>query len=182
MTSIVLPLIMGFIVATSSLAAPQHTKAGMPQEPLVFRIIPQDSTIASGAKFVTLDVELLNTTRHVVRLSPSGMGAQIGFSNRACSLTEPSRTQITSRDPWPEFRGKIISIPPGGTYRRIMKLDLDPEFFSPGIYTVTVMFSGTYGSEPRKDVFTGNLESNQVLFEIAEPTDEEAKAPATRAH
>jgi hypothetical protein len=166
--------ILLFALCSSLAGMSQTAKAS--DDPLIFRIVPQDSTIANGSKFMILNVELLNTTQHVVRLSPAGIGAQVGFANNACSLTDGFRSQNTVVDPWPTFQGKIISIAPGTTYRQTMKLNLDPEFFAPGMYSVGIVFSGTYGGRNKKGVFTGNLTSNRVFFEVAEPDDHSAAA------
>jgi len=162
----------------SSLAGMSQT-AKASDEPLIFRIIPQDSTIASGSKFMILNVELLNTTQHVVRLSPAGIGAQVGFANNACSLADGYRSRNTIVDPWPTFEGEIISIAPSTAYRQTMKVNLDPEFFTPGMYSVGIVFSGTFGGRNKRGVFTGSLMSNRVFFEVAEPLDSSAVPPLT---
>lgn len=154
-----------WVVATPKNVASQTTA----ERPLVFRIIAEDSTIASGSKFLPIDVEFHNTSKHAVRFSPAGIGAEVSFVNRPCSLDEGVRSQGTSADPGPGFKGKVISVPPGETYRQKIQLRLDPKFFTPGMYSISMYFSGSAGG--LEDVYTGDLKSNEIFFEIAEPED-----------
>ncbi len=166
-----------WVIATPKNVASQTTA----QRPLVFRIIAEDSTIASGSTFLPIDVEFHNTSKRPIHFSPAGIGAEVSFVNRPCSLNEGVRSQGTSADPGPGFKGKVISISPGETYRQKIRLRLDPKFFTPGIYSVTVFFSGGYGTYGMKDVYAETLKSNEVFFEVAEPLDNSAVvSPLTR--
>lgn len=147
-----------------------RSNSDKPDDPLVFRIIPENSTLPSGSKFINIEVELRNTGQKPVRLSPVGIGAHVNVANKPCSVSDGIRNQSISADPLPSFRATtIISIPSGGTYQQTMKLDLSPEFFTPGMYSISMYFSGSSGGSGMKDVYTGDLKSNEVFFEIAEP-------------
>lgn len=174
----VLFLLMCAMLVPKNLTAGK--KSDKPNEPLIFRIIPENSTIPSGSKYVNIEVEIRNTSQQIVRFSPVGIGTQVIVANRPCSLSDGIRTQNISADPLPSFRTtKIISIPSGGTYQQTMRLELAPDFFTPGIYSISMYFSGSAGG--RKDVYTGELKSNEVFFEIAEPEDANSATNKTRA-
>jgi hypothetical protein len=161
-------LLVCAVLAPNDLMA--GSKADKSDEPLVFRIIPENSTLPNGSKFINIEVELRNTGQQMVRLSPVGIGAHVSVANRPCSLSDGIRNQSISADPLPSFRAtKIVSIPPGGTYHQTMKLELTPEFFIPGMYSISMYFSGSAGHSDMKGVFNGDLKSNEVFFEIAEP-------------
>jgi hypothetical protein len=163
-------LLLTWVIATPKNVAPQTTT----ERPLVFRIIAEDSSLASGSKFLPIDVEFHNTSKHLIRFSPAGIGAEISFVNRPCSLEEGVRSQGSSADSAAGLKGKIISVRPGETYWQKIRLRLDPNFFTPGIYSVTVFFSGGYGTYGMKGVYAEDLRSNEIFFEIAERLDNAA--------
>jgi hypothetical protein len=170
-----------FLLAYAALT-PENLSAGnksdKPDEPLVFRIIPENSTLPSGSKFINIEVEIRNTGHDTVRLSPVGIGTQVSVANKPCSLSDGIRAQNSSADPLPAFRAtKIVSIPPSGTYEQTMRFELAPEFFTPGMYRISMYFSGSAGG--LKDVYTGDLKSNEVFFEIAEPENSATNKPRT---
>lgn len=140
-------------------------------ETAVLRILPSQATISSESEAITIEVEFRNTGSNLLRIAPVGIGAQISIISRPCNLKEGVRSENISRDPIPlQSVPKIVSVAPGQSYRQLLTLRLDDrEFFKPGMYSITVHFSGSAGGA--KDVYTSDLQSNEAFFEIAEPDD-----------
>jgi hypothetical protein len=173
--ALLLLLLYGVLVPKNLTAGSKPNKQA---DSLVFRIIPVNSSLPSGSKFISIEVELSNTSQKTVRITPVGIGTQVSIAYRGCSMDDGFRDLSTNADPFPDFRAtKVISIPPGGTYRQIRKIELEPDFFKPGMYRMSMYFSGSVGG--RKDVFTGDLESNEVFFEIDEPENTAKNTPST---
>jgi hypothetical protein len=139
-----------------------------PEGPLLFRIVLPHSTVCTGARQLETESELRNISGRPISLSPAGIRGQIQFTNRPSSLEDGFRSNGITADPPPNWTGKTITLAPGGSYRRILKLELAPDFFTDGIYRMQIEYSGAYGGSGHKGVFTGSIASNEVLFEIRE--------------
>ncbi len=48
----------------------------------------------------------------------------------------------------------------------MLKLELYPDFFSPGVYRIQISYSGRYGGARKEGLFLGTVDSNEVLFEV----------------
>jgi hypothetical protein len=48
----------------------------------------------------------------------------------------------------------------------VLKLELYPDFFSPGVYRIQISYSGRYGGARKEGLFLGTVDSNEVLFEV----------------
>jgi hypothetical protein len=84
-----------------------------------------------------VEAELRNTSDRQLTLSPAGLLSQVSFTNRASSLEDGFRSKNSSHDPLPGWKGgKVVTLAPGESYRQVLKLELDPDFFSPGVYRV----------------------------------------------
>ncbi len=149
-----------------------------PRGPLLFRIVLPRSTVCVGEHHLNVESELRNVSDHPVSLSPAGIKAQVSFTNRACSIGDGFRSNTISTDPAPGWKaGKVVKLGPGQSYRQTLKLELDPEFFQQGIYRVQIGYSGKYGAADQSELFTGALDSNEVLFEVSDCADSSAKRP-----
>ena len=137
-----------------------------PSNPLLFRLVLPRSTVCVGERQLDAESELRNVSEHPILLSPSGIRAQVSFVNRASSLEDGFRSNTISTDPVPGSKGEVVTLAPGESYRRTLKLELAPDFFAPGFYMVQVGYSGRYGAGGREGLFLGTLNSNEVLFEV----------------
>jgi len=138
-----------------------------PEGPLLFRIVLAHSSVCVADRHLELESELRNISGHPVSLSPAGITAQVSFTNRACSLDDGFRSNTISTDPAPGWKSdKFVTLAPGESYRQTLRLELDHEFFSPGVYRVQIGYSGRYGAGKQEGVFLGTSNSNEVLFEV----------------
>ena len=136
-------------------------------KPIQFLIIAQNSTVPVDSNFIAIDVELYNVSGREVRLSTAGLGSQILFVNRPCSLEDSVRTQSISLDPSPTTkRPESVRIPSGGAYRRLLQVRLDHGFFRAGIYSVRLSFAAGIEGPGQKTLGTQDLTSNEVFFEV----------------
>lgn len=135
---------------------------------LELRIFAEQSLLKTGSDLV-LNVELLNVSMRPVRVSPAGIASQVSFVNLPCSLDEGTRSLSRSIDPLP-FAPQMTQtvIEPGQTFRKTIHVRLDKGFFSPGVYSMTIVFSGAFGGSGNKDSFKDFVKSNEILFSISE--------------
>jgi hypothetical protein len=125
-----------------------------------------------------VEAELRNISGRRISLSPAGLLAHVSFTNRASSLEDGFRSKESSNDPLPGWKGdKTVALAPGASYRQMVKLKLDPDFFSPGVYRVQISYSGKYGANGQAGLFLGSVDSNEALFEVDECPSSPAKKP-----
>lgn len=138
-----------------------------PAAPLLFRIVLPRAVMCIGDRNLEVEAELRNISDHTVSLSPAGIQAQVSFTNRASSLEDGFRSKNSSSDPLPGSKdGNVVTLAPGESYRRVLKLELDRDFFSPGVYRLQISYSGRYGGAKKEGVFLGTIDSNEALFEV----------------
>jgi hypothetical protein len=143
--------------------------------PVIFRIIADESEISAEAREITVEAELLNTSNHSIKLSPAGIGAQVTLSNIPCSLGEDIWTQTRNYDPNQlSSKTNLVVIRPGQTFRKQLKVKLTSDASASGVHSLRMVFSGGFGGGRAPGVFTGDLISNEILFYVAE---KEAGAP-----
>ncbi len=144
--------------------------------PILYRIVLPRATVCVGDRQLEVDSELRNIGQHAVSLSPAGIGAQVSFANRPCSLKDGFRSNTVSGDPDPAWKGgSIVTLAPGESFRKTLKLELDPDFFAEGVCRVRIAYSGRYGGAGRTGLFVGMLDSNEVLFEVEDCSDSSAR-------
>jgi len=144
--------------------------------PILYRIVLPRATVCVGDRQLEVESELRNIGLHPVSLSPAGIRAQVSFANRPCSLKDGFRSNNISSDPNPAWKGgSIVTLAPGESYRKALKLELDPDFFPEGVYRVQIGYSGRYGAVGRAGLFVGMLDSNEVLFEVEDCSDSPAQ-------
>jgi hypothetical protein len=166
-----LPLALAVVVASSSMLGQDPSDS-----PLLFRIVLPHSSVCVGDRQLEVESELRNISEHPVSLSPAGIRAQVSFTNRACSLDDGFRSNTISTDPAPGWKSdKLLTLVPGASYRQTLKLELDRDFFSPGVYRVQLGFSGRYGAGKQEGVFVGTGNSNEALFEVGDCASPPAK-------
>ncbi len=157
----------GLALTVSLLLASTVLAQAKPTAPLLFRIVLPRAVMCSSDRNLEVEAELRNISDHTVSLSPAGIQAQVSFTNRASSLEDGFRSMNSSSDPLPGSKdGNVVTLAPGESYRRVLKLELDREFFSPGVYRVQISYSGRYGGTKREGVFLGTIDSNEALFEV----------------
>lgn len=136
-------------------------------QPLLFRIVLPHTVLCVADRRLEVEAELRNTSGRQLSLSPAGLLAQVSFTNRASSLEDGFRAMNRSSDPLPGWKdGKIVTLAPGESYRQVVKLELDSDFFTPGVYRIQIIYSGKYGGVKREGVFRGTADSNEALFEV----------------
>jgi hypothetical protein len=134
---------------------------------LQFRILLDKSELAAGSSSITIDVELLNVSPKNVKFSPDGIGAQISIRNLPCSFKDDVRTSSLIADPIGGLGpGKSVTLAAGETYRRRVVVHLTKDFTAPGIYAISMAFSGGVGGRGLPGAFLDDLDSNEVLFAI----------------
>ena len=170
----------------SSAAYSQVSSGGSsPRDPIVLRLLLPESTVCLGSKTVDAEIELRNVSDHAVTLMPGGIGSGTQFQSYP-RLDDPYNPNIRSLDirgdPWPRARARrVVTLSPGESFRTTGAITLDKNFFSePGIYKVSVDFSGSFTLPPRgehRKLFEGYLTSNWVYFEVGDCGPSEVKHP-----
>jgi hypothetical protein len=146
--------------------------------PLLYRIVLPHAVLCVVDRHLEIEAELRNVSDHQISLSPAGILSQLSFTNRASSLEDGFRTKSSSNDPLPGWKGdKVVTLAPGASYRQTVRLELDREFFSPGVYRVQASYSGRYGATKQEGLFLGTVDSNEALFEIDDCQPPESKKP-----
>lgn len=136
-------------------------------QPVLFRIVLPRPVVCIADRSLEVEAELRNTSDRHLALSPAGLLSQVSFTNRASSLEDGFRSKNSSNDPLPGWRGgRVVTLAPGASYRQVLKLDLAPDFFSPGVYRIQISYSGRYGAVEKDGLFLGAVDSNEALFEV----------------
>jgi hypothetical protein len=135
--------------------------------PVLLRIVLPHAVMCGSDRHLEVEAELRNASGRAIALSPAGLLAHISFTNRASSLEDGFRTKASSNDPLPGWKSnKVVTLAPGMSYRQTLRLELDPDFFSVGVYRVQISFSGRYGGGKKEGLFVGAVDSNEALFEV----------------
>ncbi|MFN8007374.1 MAG: hypothetical protein U0V70_10190 [Terriglobia bacterium] len=135
-------------------------------QPVLFRIVLPHAVLCVVDRHLEVEAELRNTSGRQLSLSPAGLLAQVSFTNRASSLEDGFRSKNSSSDQLPGRKdGKVVTLAPGESYRQVLKLELDPDFFTPGVYRIQISFSAGMAGL-RKKVSSGTADSNEALFEV----------------
>jgi hypothetical protein len=149
-----------------------------PEPPVLFRIVLPCPEMCVGDRYLEVEAELRNISEHPISLSASGIRAQVSFMNLARSLQDGFRSNTISSDPIPDGRSNnVVTLTPGQSYRQPLKLELDHDFFSTGVYSVQIAYSGRYGAGRAEGLFLGTVDSNEALFEITDCESSHAKKP-----
>lgn len=169
-------LMSGLAFTGSLLAAAPVLAQTKPAAPLLFRIVLPRAVVCAEERNLEVEAELRNVSDHLVSLSPAGIRSQVSFTNRASSLEDGFRSKNSSSDPMPGAKeGSVVTLAPGESCRRVLKLELDRDFFPPGVYRVQVSYSGRYGGTKNRGVFLGSIDSNEALFEVDDCQPEKDK-------
>jgi hypothetical protein len=162
---------LGVVVASGAMLG-QSTSSGS----VLFRIVLPHSMMCVGDRHLEVESELRNVSEHPISLSPAGIRAHVSFTNRACSLEDGFRSTTISTDPASGWKGgKVVTLAPDQSYRQILKLELDPDFFVQGVYRVQIGYSGKYGAGGQAELFSETLNSNEALFEVGDCAGSSAK-------
>jgi hypothetical protein len=82
-------------------------------------------------------------------------------------LEDGFRSKNIANDPLPAWKsGNVVTLAPGESHRQVLSLELDPDFFSPGVYRIQISYSGKYGGDKKAGLFLGRVDSNEALFEV----------------
>lgn len=139
---------------------------------LQLRILLDKSELAAGSTNIEVDVELLNVSSKAVKFSPDGIAAQISIRNLPCSFKDDVRTSSLMADPIGGGRlGKLITLGAGETYRHRIVVHLTKDFSAPGVYAISMAFSGGVGGRGLSGTFLEDVDSNEALFSILEDVD-----------
>jgi len=168
-----LPLLSGFCMVVLIVITAKPVERD--DNPVLLRLVMPEPTVCVGSKTIEAEVELRNVSGQPLGLTVAGIGYSVHF--RAVETTGESggvccRSSDSVGDPWPDTSpGKLTILQPGQSYHTKRELGLDDKFFSwPGIYKVSIDYSGRFKPPARDDssiqVFDGFLESNWVLFEL----------------
>jgi hypothetical protein len=146
------------------------------EQPVLMRLLLPESTVCMGTKAVHSEIELRNVGTRPIRLGMAGIGSGVHFQAYGGRGDPPQGTIFRSLDntgdAWPKAEmQKIVTLQGNESYRSGGEILLDAKFFDePGIYKVSIDFSGRFKLPPdggsKTDVFGGEITSNWVFFEV----------------
>ena len=162
-----------FMFAFAAVICARSGSAG--GQPVLVRLLVPESTVCMGTKVVHAEIELRNVGNTPIRLGTVGIGSGVHFQAYGGSgdlrRGPVFRSLDSTGDAWPKAEmQKIVTLQGGESYRSGGEILLDPKFFAePGIYKVSIDFSGRFKLPPEsseRDIFEGVITSNWVYFEV----------------
>ena len=162
--------LVGFLLFNLTMIA-THQLCAQEKGKVALRITLSRTAVCQRTPYLEVEAELRNVSLTALRLSTVGLGASISFTNVPGSLEDGFRSSHTNVDPLStlrETRSRIVTIGVGGSKRETLRIPLDQDFFTPGVYRLTVGYSGTFGDRSSKGRAIGWTDSNEILFEIEE--------------
>ena len=155
------------VIVVVALSLPSMGQVPPVKSSLLFRIVLPRPSVCIGDDHVKVEAEIRNIGKNPIVLSPSGIRAVLSFTNMACTLEDGFRSNTITADPLKGRKsGEATVHLPGRSYRQTVAVPLDRDFFTEGIYRLTIGYSGKFGATDRKGLFRQSLTSNEVIFEV----------------